>query len=79
MTSLPASVFAMKDRGLLRPGAWADIVVFDPEKVRDTATYLEPHQLAQGMVHILVNGELVLDGGRFTGKLPGRVVTPERR
>ena len=79
MTSLPASVFAMKDRGLLRPGAWADIVVFDPEKVRDTATYLEPHQLAQGMIHILVNGELVLDGGRFTGKLPGRVVPREHR
>jgi N-acyl-D-amino-acid deacylase len=79
MTGLPASVFGMKDRGALREGAWADIVVFDPEKVRDAATYLEPHQLAVGMVHILVNGELALEGGRFTGRLPGRVIVPERR
>jgi N-acyl-D-aspartate/D-glutamate deacylase len=79
MTSLPATVFGMKDRGLLRPGAWADVVVFDPGKVRDAATYLEPHQLAQGMVYILVNGELALDAGRATGKLAGRVIVPERK
>jgi len=79
MTSLPAAVFGMKSRGRIDPGAWADILVFDPEKVRDTATYLEPHQLARGMVHILVNGRVVLEGTRFTGDLPGRVVVPERR
>lgn len=79
MTSLPASVFALKDRGVLRPGAFADVLVFDPAMVRDSATYQEPHQLAEGMVHILVNGEVVRENGTFTSALPGRVVTPERR
>jgi N-acyl-D-amino-acid deacylase len=79
MTSLPASVFGLKDRGVLRPGAWADILVFDPAKVRDAATYLEPHQLSEGMQYVIVNGVLEKDGNTFTGKLGGRVVTPERR
>jgi N-acyl-D-amino-acid deacylase len=79
MTSLPASVFGMKDRGLLRPGAWADIVVFDPSKVRDAATYQQPHQLAEGMQYVLVNGVVVKEGDAWTGKLPGKVVVPERR
>jgi N-acyl-D-aspartate/D-glutamate deacylase len=79
MTSLPASVFGLKDRGVLRQGAWADILVFDPARVRDAATYLEPHQLSEGMAFVLVNGVLVKDGDTFTGTLAGRVVTPERR
>lgn len=79
MTSLPAQVFALKDRGQLRPGAFADILVFDPAKVNDTATYENPHQLAEGMVHILVNGQFVREDGKFTGALPGRVLAPERR
>jgi N-acyl-D-aspartate/D-glutamate deacylase len=79
MTSLPASVFGLKDRGVLRPGAWADILVFDPAKVRDAATYLEPHQLSEGMEYVLVNGVVEKDGSTFTGKLAGRVVSPERR
>jgi N-acyl-D-aspartate/D-glutamate deacylase len=79
MTSLPASVFGLKDRGTLRPGAWADILVFDPARVRDVATYLEPHQLSEGMEYILVNGVIEKDGDTFTGKLGGRVVTPDRR
>jgi N-acyl-D-amino-acid deacylase len=79
MTSLPASVFGMKDRGVLRPGAWADILVFDPSKVRDTATYQQPHQLAEGMQYVLVNGVVVKDGDSWTGKLPGKIVVPERR
>jgi len=79
MTSLPASVFGLKDRGVLRPGAWADVLVFDPVRVRDAATYLEPHQLSEGMEYVLVNGVIAKDGGSFTGKLAGRVVTPERR
>jgi N-acyl-D-aspartate/D-glutamate deacylase len=78
MTSLPASVFGLKDRGVLRPGAWADILVFDPARVRDTATYLAPHQLAEGMEYVLVNGVIAKDGSVWTGKLGGKVVTPER-
>ena len=69
MTSLPAQVFALKDRGQIRPGAFADILIFDPAKVNDAATYQEPHQLAEGMTHILVNGVLVRENGKFTGAL----------
>jgi N-acyl-D-amino-acid deacylase len=79
MTSLPAQVFGMKDRGQIRSGAIADIVMFDPAKVNDAATYQEPHQLAEGMTHIIVNGVLVREGGTFTDALPGRVLSPERR
>jgi N-acyl-D-aspartate/D-glutamate deacylase len=78
MTSLPAQVFGMKDRGQVRAGAVADLVIFDPQKVNDPATYQEPHQLAEGMVHIIVNGVLVREGGTFTNALPGRVLSPER-
>jgi N-acyl-D-amino-acid deacylase len=79
MTSLPATVFGLKDRGALRTGAIADILIFDPAKVDDAATYEEPHQIARGIDHIIVNGEVVRDAGTFTGALPGRIVTPERR
>jgi N-acyl-D-amino-acid deacylase len=78
MTSLPAQVFAMKDRGQIRAGAFADIVLFDPEKVNDAATYQEPHQLAEGMTHIVVNGVLVREDGKFANALPGRVLSLER-
>jgi N-acyl-D-amino-acid deacylase len=79
MTSLPAQVFALKDRGQIRAGAFADVLIFDPAKVNDAATYTEPHQLAEGMTYIFVNGELVRDNGTFTAALPGRIVTSERR
>jgi N-acyl-D-amino-acid deacylase len=79
MTSLPAQVFALKDRGQIRPGAFADILIFDPDKVNDAATYLDPHQLAEGMTHVLVNGEVVRDSSKFTAAVPGRVLTSERR
>jgi N-acyl-D-amino-acid deacylase len=78
MTSLPAQVFAMKDRGQVRPGAFADIVVFDPAKVNDAATYQEPHQLAEGMTHIVVNGVVIREDGQFLNALPGRVLSLER-
>jgi N-acyl-D-amino-acid deacylase len=78
MTSLPAQVFAIKDRGQIRPGAFADLIVFDPAKVNDPATYQDPHQLAEGMTHIVVNGVLVRENGAFAGDLPGRVLSPER-
>ena len=79
MTSLPAGVFGLKDRGTLRPGALADVLIFDPAKVRDAATYLEPHQLSEGMDYVLVNGIIEKDADAFTGKMGGRVVTPDRR
>ncbi|MEE8135343.1 MAG: D-aminoacylase, partial [Gemmatimonadales bacterium] len=57
------------------PGASADIVVFDLDRVTDRATYIEPHQLSEGMVYVMVNGELAIDEGEFTNATPGRVLT----
>ncbi|HET9982400.1 MAG TPA: D-aminoacylase [Longimicrobiales bacterium] len=74
MTSLPATVFGVADRGQLRPGAFADVVVFDLARVRDKADYQNPHQLAEGMVDVLVNGRFAMDGGRYTDELGGRVL-----
>lgn len=74
MTSLPAAVFGMKDRGVIREGAAADIVVFDPARVVERSTYTDPHQLAEGMAYVVVNGQLVIDGGTFTSARPGTVL-----
>ena len=79
MTHLPAMVFGVKDRGQLRPGAWADLVVFDPARITDKATYADPHQLSEGIDFVVVNGVVVRDEGRFTRELPGRFVSPDRR
>ncbi len=79
MTSLPATVFGLKDRGVLRPGAWADIVVFDPEQVRDMATYADPHQLSVGLDTIVINGRVARLDGKFASTLAGKVLVPERR
>jgi N-acyl-D-amino-acid deacylase len=75
MTSLPATKLGLKDRGRLEPGAAADVVVFDPEAIIDTATFAEPHQYPAGIPRVLVNGEPVIAGGRHTGSRPGRVLT----
>ena len=72
MTSAPARKLGLQDRGLLRPGMWADIVVFNPDTVADTATYLDPYRYPIGIVHVLVNGVAVFSGGEHTGSLPGR-------
>jgi N-acyl-D-amino-acid deacylase len=74
MTSLPAAVFGLKDRGAIREGAAADLAIFDPARIRDLATYTNPHQLAEGMDYVLVNGVPVVASGRFTAALPGRVL-----
>ena len=74
MTSLPAAVFGMRDRGVIREGAAADIVIFDPGRIVERSTYTDPHQLAEGMDYVLVNGQLVIDGGTFTDARPGRVL-----
>jgi N-acyl-D-aspartate/D-glutamate deacylase len=74
MTSLPAQVLGLKDRGLLREGYCADVVVFDPDRVADMATYENPKQYPKGIDYVLVNGAIVIDNGHHTGARPGKVV-----
>ncbi len=74
MTSLPASILAIHQRGMLKQGYFADIAVFDPDEIQDHATFEDPHQLATGMQYVFVNGTMVLNQGEHTGAMPGRVV-----
>ena len=74
MTSLPATIFAIADRGVIRPGAFADVVIFDPAAIRDVATYADPQKLAEGVSDVLVNGVAVRLDGKFTDATPGRVL-----
>jgi N-acyl-D-amino-acid deacylase len=74
LTSLPASNLKIKKRGLLKPGYFADLAIFDPAKIQDNATFENPHQYSTGMVHVFVNGTQVLENGEHTGATPGRVV-----
>ena len=75
MTSLPASVFGLTDRGVIRPGAFADIAIFDPARVQDRATYTEPHRLAEGMSYVLVNGSIRLEAQTFAAGTNGKVLS----
>lgn len=77
-TGLPADILGLKDRGYLRPGAKADVVVFDPAEFRDRATFEEPDRYATGVRWLFVNGVAVIDGGRPTGALPGRALRRNR-
>lgn len=80
LTSHPAQVLRIRNRGSLAPGYFADIAIFDPARVEDHATFEKPHQYSTGMVHVLVNGVPVLKDGEHTGATPGRVVYgPGRR
>jgi dihydroorotase/N-acyl-D-amino-acid deacylase len=74
MTSAVANRLSIFDRGLLREGLMADVVVFDPIRVIDRATFENPHQISAGVPYVIVNGKLVVDGGKHTGALPGRVM-----
>lgn len=74
LTSFPAENLEVKGRGVLQVGFFADIAIFDPAKIRDHATYAEPHQYATGMQYVIVNGVPVLMGGHHTGATPGRFV-----
>ena len=78
MTSLPAIVFGLKDRGVIREGNIADLVIMDLERIRDAATFFEPHQYPEGIEYVLVSGKFVVEGGEPTGSLPGKIITTWR-
>jgi N-acyl-D-amino-acid deacylase len=71
-TGAAAAALGLADRGVLREGCWADVAVFDPDRISDPATYDDPHRYALGVSTVVVNGEVVVDGGDHTGALPGR-------
>lgn len=79
MTSLPAQHMLLPERGLLRAGMVADVVVFNAEKIQDHATYTEPHRYATGVVHLFVNGAAVIQNGALTGEKPGRVLQRDHK
>ena len=72
MTSLSARHLRLRDRGEVRTGAWADLVVFDPVRVTDVATYEDPHRYPEGIDYVVVNGALAIDGGETTAERSGR-------
>jgi len=74
-SGLPASRMRFSDRGVLKTGMWADVVVFDPDTIRDVATFEDPNRLSEGMRFVLVNGVPVIDQGKMTNALPGSVLT----
>lgn len=74
MTSLPAKKLRLKDRGLIQIDNWADIVLLNPDKVKDMATYKDPHQNSQGIEYVFVNGKLAIEHGELTGELAGQVL-----
>lgn len=78
LTGLPAQILGLRDRGRLAEGMYADVVVFDPDRIRDRATYFEPFQYSEGISHVLVNGQLVLDQEKPTAAKPGRILTRQR-
>jgi len=73
-SALPAQRMRLTDRGVLKAGMWADVVVFDPQTIHDVATFDNPNQLSQGMEYVLVNGVPVIDNGKMTGARPGKVL-----
>ena len=74
MTSVTATRFGLTDRGMIREGAWADLVLFDAQTVADKATYTDPHKYPAGIPYVIVNGVVVIDQGRHTNALPGQVL-----
>ena len=78
-TSLPARIMGLTDRGLIREGMAADLVVFDLNTIRDKATFFEPHQYSEGVDYVFVNGVAVVDGSKITWALPGKVISGQER
>jgi len=79
MTSLPAQKLGLQDRGLIKEGMYADIVIFHPETVNDKATFTDPHQYPDGIEYVIVNGTIVIEKGEHTGALPGKVLRKKRK
>ena len=79
LTSLPATNFKLRGRGSLKPNYFADVVIFDPKTIIDKATFEDPHQYAEGVHHVFVNGKQVLKDGEHTGTFPGRTVSAGKR
>jgi N-acyl-D-amino-acid deacylase len=79
MTSVPARRFGFARRGVLREGQIADIVIFDPDKVSDKATWADPHRYPEGIPYVIVNGRTVIENGEHTGRLPGKVLRKSGR
>ena len=75
MTSLPAERLGLTNRGRIAAGYAADIVIMEAEKVKANATFTDPHQYPSGITHVIVNGEIVIDDEKFTGKTPGEMIT----
>jgi N-acyl-D-amino-acid deacylase len=76
MTGMAAARLGLSDRGIVKPGAFADLAVFDPLTVKDESTYADPHRYAAGIPYVVVNGAVVVDGGRMSAARPGRILTP---
>ena len=79
MTSLPASQLGLAGRGVIREGAPADLVLFDPLRIKDAATYQMPHAFPEGLPHVIVNGVIVLRDGKLTGARPGQILSRQKR
>ena len=77
ITGSPARKFKLNDRGLLKTGFYADVAVWDPEKITDKGNQIEPRQYPEGVNYVIVNGDLVVDGNAHTGSLPGKVLYRE--
>jgi len=77
MSGLPADILDLDDRGYLREGYVADVAVLDLPRVRDTATFFEPHQYPEGIPFVFINGQVAVDDGAITGAFAGRVLTRE--
>ena len=73
-TALPARMLGLTDRGMIEVGAAADLVVFDPENIRDKATFSDPHQYSEGINYLLVNGKIVIEEGAYNGTLAGKAI-----
>ena len=75
VTSYPATVLKQRDRGLIRPGMWADIVILDQQRIRDRSTFARPTLTPEGAIYVIVNGEIAVDREVPTGVLAGKILT----